>query len=367
MFRQMEAPDYQKKTPEDEFSSDYSFSPHVVEDVDAPQDIDLRFNQVFDLLSRTDSETHEESVLATCGALVGEYILSQSQTRKGETKEVRGLAAFQGFFERELIKRGDGISHYFRNPAFISAVNKIAPFAHAERMTEKIVGAQSTHAYIEQISKNKNVVFVGSETDFDVDHSIDLVVGLSDSPEDSVEDVDEIWLTQVKTSMPKPDKIESIIRKHTEYAKALKEFEGRGVGTSESEAAFFKLDHMESKESIEKYLELRSFYDTVAGVNSTLEPTWESIVLNAKKYNFDPVLFYIRLKLINPARLGHIKKFKQTALYMAKEQVDFITVPQEEFAKYNRATRGETHISSAKRIRSKIIAEGREISNIVLA
>ncbi len=364
----MEAPTFRRRDDQSGGGgAEYFFAPRTVEKINSSQIVDSQFDQIFDKLSKIGTESHEENILSACGALIGKYIFDESQTRNGEIDEIRGLAAFQGFFERELIKRGDGISHYFRNPSFFSAVNREAPFAHAERITEKIVGAQSTHAYVEQISKNKNVVFIGSEIDFDVKHAIDLVVGLSKAPEDDSITIDEVWLVQVKTSMPQREKIEAIRRKHTEYAKALKEFEGRGVGTDESEHFFSKMEKLSTQESVQKFFELDSFYKTIIDINSTLEPTWESLVEHAKKYNFDPILFYIRIKLINDTRLSGIGKvFKKNALYMAQEKIKLIDVPQEEFSRYNRLTRAPAHITTTKKVRSIIIAQGREVINEVI-
>lgn len=366
MFNGIEAPTFNKRDDENG-NEKYYFAPRTLESVHISQNIDSQFDILFDKFPRTGPEADQENILSACGALVGRYILEESKDKYGEIDEVRGLAAFQGFFERELIKRGDGISHHFRNPVFFSAINREVPFAHAERMTEKVVGAQSTHSYIESLSRDENIVFVGSDTDFDVKHAIDLVVGKSNNPREEHPNIDEVVLVQVKTSLPSRDKIEQIKSKHFAYAKALYNFEGRAVGTSESERAFSHAEQMTDQESINKILELNSFYQSIVSLNNSLEPNWDSFVENAKKYNFDPILFYIRINLMDETRLNSIdKKFKKNLLYMAQEKVRFMKVPQEEFAKYNRAVRSSSHISTAKSVRSVIIAQGREVLNEVI-
>ena len=51
---------------------------------------------------------------------------------------------------------------------------------------------------------------------------------------------------------------------------------------------------------------------------------------------------------------------------MAQEKIKLIDVPQEDFSRYNRLTRTPAHITTTKKVRSIIIAQGREVINEVI-
>lgn len=365
----MEAFDYRKRslaeTEANKSKGEYSFMSREVGSIHEPDLLDLRFDVLLDKLSLCKSEVESNSLISLMGTMVGEYINAeanaQPEGRLDIAGEIRGLAAMQGFLERELIKRGSTTASFFRDPIFLSAVNEEAGFAHAEKINEKLTGAESVHAFVGSISKQEKVIFIGSEVNLDTRHAIDLVIGMSDDPKAEHLSFDEISLVQVKTNMPTQENINKIISKHKAYGEALEQLEGFAVGEKEEE--FLREDGTFDTEAYNAKMEsMHLFYRQLLVSALKMESTWESLVEVSNICDCEPVLMFVRIKKLNEARMNSFLPYQRNVLNMLKAKVETIKVPQDQFANYNRLKRGGNHISSAKKISSIIVAEGRIIS-----
>ena len=366
MFK-MDAFDYRKKGSLEDNSANggYSFTSREVESINNPTVLDSQFDELFNKLSLCNSDSQRNALMSLMGTIVGEYINDVANTEpvgRLEIKgEVRGLAAMQGLLERELIKRGSSIANFFRDPSFLGAVNAEADFAHAERINEKLTGAESVHSFYNIISEQDKVLFIGSEINLDTRHAIDLVVGMSDDPKAENPLIDEVSIIQVKTGVPTQETIDTIFSQHIAYAEALKQLENYGIGEKKEE--FRKEDGSFDNEAYKAQLEaLDLFYKKLIKLNLKIEPTWESFTKAAMDCDCDPVLMFIRINKLNEDTMSSFLSFQKAVLIMLKEKANAVNVPQEEFAKYNRLKRGGSHISSAKRISSVIVAGGKIIS-----
>ena len=138
-------------------------------------------------------------------------------------------------------------------------------------------------------------------------------------------------------------------------------------GTIENDRFLEGAKERQNEVYVEKVAELQTFYNNMKGLNIITQPTWENLVKDAEACECDPVLFYIRIKALTENRLQLVsKKYKQNMLTMAKERLLEIKLPQAAMSAYNRITRGPRHISSAKRIISRIVANNQVISETVL-
>ena len=373
MFRpKLEAMGYRTKKNE-EGATERAFISRSIESVYSPHEIDSRFNALFDKLSSEKEDS--EDIMIQCGHLLGWYLRDEFERQlEGRLEifaEVRSFAVLQGFLERQLIMRGGHFAQFLKHPTFWRAIQERADFVHMKERDLRVSGAEQVHSFIENNSKNEKVVFLGSELNLDVRHSIDVVVGKTEDPKAEHPTVDEIVLVQIKQSAPSQEEIKRVVELHKEYAEALKEFQGRAVGTPEGNQGLERFGKkMKPEDFMRKEDELKLFYESILKINSEFQEevlTWDSFVNIANKHNCDPILFYIRLCAIDDSRLHFIsKEFQRTALKMAQERVKEMDVPQEEFAKYNRIIRGTNHITSAKKIRSVIFAGGAIISDITL-
>ena len=359
--------DYRKRTNTEvgpgELKSPYAFVSREIESISAPSILDSQFDSLFDKLDLCKREEDRDALVSLMGTLVGECVNQEAVSEQGGNLDirgpVRGLALMQGFLERQLIKRGSSMANLFRNPRFLSSVNVEADFAHAEKINEKLRGAESVHDFVESLSKQKKVIFIGSEVNLDTRHAIDLVVGITDDPDSKDPVIDEIVIVQVKTAKPDDSTIASILAQHESYANALRELEARGVG--EKRAILSKEDGTLDGEAYKAQVEsLNSFYVKIILASGTFDNTWDSFVEAAEKCSCDPVLMYTRIRRIDEMAMSGMKQFQINALLLIKKKAEAVGVPQEIFAKYNRLTRGNGHISTAKRITSMITA-GREI------
>lgn len=365
MFKEIEGFDYRRQRNESG-GNDYVYVPRKIESIENSKTaLDDGFDTIIASLTPTMKDADRDTLLHTAGKAIGTYLREVSEDPGSNLDivgEMRSLAGFQGFLERELMKRGPTFPHLFREPSLLSGINEEAPFMHSERINEKMRGAQSTVEYVHLIEKDKNVVFIGSEVGLDCRHAIDLVVGRG--KEDFFEVID---LVQVKTSQPASGDVSKIIQKHRAYSDALRNFEVSAVGVNDNIKNLEKTRESSPEEDGTRMMEFSNFYNSLGGLNSKLEPTWQSLVEAARLYNHDPVLFYVRLKDISESRLLSVpKKFMQNMLMMVKEKVDMIEIPQSEIAAYSLAKRGPGHITSASTVYSVIVANGREVSRIKL-
>ena len=363
----MEAFDYRKKGKLEDNSANggYAFAPRDIESIHNPTEMDSQFDTLFEKLALCTTDSQRNSLVSLMGTIVGEYIKSEADAipdgKLDITGEVRGLAAMQGLLERELIKRGPSVSMFFRDPNFLGAVNAEADFAHAEKINEKLRGAESVHSFVEDISKMDKVLFIGSEINLDTRHAIDLVIGMSDDPKVENPEIDEVSIVQVKTGIPSQEEIDKIIFKHASYAEALKQLQNHGVGEKNQE-------HRKEDGSfdVDKYTEsvsaMDAFYRKLAKLAPKIEPTWESFSKAAIDMDCDPVLMFIRVKSLNENKMNALLLFQKAVLNMLKDKAESINVPQDKFSNYSRAKRGITHISGAKRVTSIIVAGGKVIS-----
>ncbi len=365
----MEAFDYRKRGPAEteaiKSKGEYSFRPREIESVYSADSLDTEFDILFDKLPLCKTEVAKNSLISLMGTLVGEYINAEAKATPASGLdiggEIRGLADMQGFLERELITRGSSVASFFRDPIFLSAVNAEVDFAEAEKINEYLRGAESVHAFVDSISKQEKVIFIGSEVNLDTRHAIDLVIGMSDDPKAEHPAFDEISLVQVKTNMPTKETIDKILTKHKAYAEALEQLEGLAVGEKEEE--FLNEDGTIDTEAYKAKMEsIDLFYRQLIMPAMKMEPTWESLVELANTCNCDPVLMYIRINKINETRTNSFLPYQRNVLNMLKAKAGAIKVPQDQFANYNRLKRGGNHISSAKKISSIVVAEGKIIS-----
>jgi hypothetical protein len=366
MLNNIEGFDFGKKKTQS--GVEYSYTPRKIESINDSQDgLDHGFDLIISSLHPTMKEDDRDALLLEAGKGIGRYLKIVSEEKHGDLDivgEMRSLAGFQGFLEREIMKRGPTFTHLFREPSLLSGINEEAPFMHSERINEKMRGAQSTVEYVHLIEKDKSVIFIGSEVGLDCRHAIDLVVGRG--KEDFFEVID---LVQVKTSQPASDDVSKIIQKHRAYSDALRNFEVSAVGADENSKNLERIGESTPEEDGTRMKEFYNFYDGLTGLFSKLDPawTWQSLVEAAKLYNHDPVLFYVRLKDINESRLLSVpQRFKQNMLRMVKDNMYRIEIPQSEMAAYSLAKRGPGHITSASTVYSVIVANGREVSRIKL-
>jgi hypothetical protein len=343
----------------------FRYAPRSIESIKSPDSLDIEFGAIISALRPGMKETEREEILSKAGRGIGQYLnVSAAMTGKGmfAEGEVRAMAEFQGFLERQLLVRGVTFVHLLREPSLLGGINMGAPFMHAEHINEKMRGAAATYGYIKSIEQDPNVLFVGCEVNLDCRHAIDLVVARGEG--DILREVD---LVQVKNLRPSRPEIASIFLKHKGYAAALLNYEASGVGTDENDRRLQRMSEQSPEDFKAKMAEFTSFYSGLLELNAMLEPTWESLIQAADKFNCNPILFYIRLKCINDTRLALVpRRIVQIVLRAVKEKVDKITIPQSALAAYNRATRGPQHITSADEIYSTIVANGEIIQRVKL-
>jgi hypothetical protein len=365
MFKNIEGFDYGTKSTE--AGKEYRYAPRTIESIQNTEDaLDTGFDTIISSLSPTMKEDDKDKLLLVAGQGIGAYLQAVSEDQERGNLDIQGemraLAGFQGFLERELMKRGPTFVHLFHEPSLLHGINSESPFMHAERINEKMRGAEATVQYLKSIEKDKELMFIGSEVGLDCRHAIDLVLARGEG-----ENIKRVDLVQVKSSLPSQEDIAKIIQKHKAYAQALVNFESSAVGTDENDQRLEKIKIHSPEQFDQKMHEFANFYNNLVGLGAKLQTTWESLVDAAGNYNHDPVLFYIRLKSINNKRLELVPKpFMKAVLQSVKSKTDMIELPQAVMAEYNRAVRGPQHITSAEEIDSVIVAAGKVINRLKL-
>ncbi len=305
------------------------------------------------LMAQMDSIFHaeggdkREEMIRTFGRVLGKKIADEIKADYNyfQNRDIKGKARGGSYLQQVITKAallGQDVS-IFSSPYFIEEFeNASNNFLEGNYGIEaQVKGAKSVAEYYDTLSDDQDIVFTGLSMRYDVLHSIDMMVGRSDTGEF----LDTMDLCEVKTSRPHPDQIINIHEKHNQFVKAHKEIILNGLGTIETRHRIEQLNQIDQEAFTQMVEDRMTFLRKFSELEYWLPEvkTWDDIVARAKRMKTNPVLLAVRLRNMTPASMPLLTTPEREKLIRMKDEIFKMEIPAKELGLYKRLVRNDGH------------------------
>ena len=303
-------------------------------------------------ISRIEDLEEKENHIRKLGKMLGKKILEEVMggynRDKFDIKGVpRGGAYLQQFITKVVLLEKN--LNILKHPAFIEEFEKNSNNFLSGMFGIKAVikGAESVADYYHTLSGDLDIVFTGLSIHLDTRHSIDMLIGRSESQDDFINQVD---LCEIKSSEPRMEQIESIHEKHISFIKAHKEIILNGLGTIENKKRIEQMSRIDEDVFTDMVEDRMSFLSGFMQIDKMLPElnTWEDIKKRAEIMNVNPVLLAVRLRNVTDASMIHLLRAEREEFFKLKNKIFKISIPTSELGLYQRLIKDEgPHIGQA--------------------